>query len=165
MTCRLPLVMLHPRSSRFPPQKRTFICKRLTIIFSFIINALQDFDPFFFKEAGLPFDSPALASGNHNGVGMFSQDPSQRHREPLSISTTFSQDWMPTSLLQFTFNTSELLAASQSLHVPDLFSSRRYVRLRRLQPRFLRSRIGFRSAARYGRGCLSRIRIRGACQR
>jgi len=48
---------------------------------------------FFFEQAGSPYDPPTPASVD-NGLDMYhQQNVSQRHPAPLSINTSFSQDW------------------------------------------------------------------------
>jgi len=82
-----------------------------------------DFNPFFFKEGALPYDSPPLASGDNNGVGMFSQDMSQRPRTPLSITTSFSQDWMTTSPFSSSPSTPQIYSQHHSPCMSQLSSA------------------------------------------
>lgn len=57
---------------------------------------------------------PTPASGDNNGVAMFPQETSQRHRASLSITTSFSQDWMTTSPFSSSPSTPQLYSQHHS---------------------------------------------------
>lgn len=56
--------------------------------------------------------SPTPASGDNNN--MFPQETSQRHRAPLSITTSFGQDWMSVSPFSSSPSTPQLYSQHHS---------------------------------------------------
>jgi len=72
-----------------------------------------NFNPFFFEEAGSPYDPPTPASVD-NGLDMYSQGMPQTHPGPLSIDTSFSQDWTSTSPFSSSPSTPQLYSHQPS---------------------------------------------------
>jgi len=72
-----------------------------------------NFNSFLFEEARSPYDPPTPASVD-NSVDMFCHNMSQRPPAPLSINTSFSQDWNPPSPFSSSPSTPQLYSQQSS---------------------------------------------------